>query len=333
MKRTFVAIVLALPIAACLAVAAIPDAFGLEQAPIVAQVVSARVGVVGIALVLLVLFLLLLRPKATRRFVAVVSVMLVVFALVSSGIHFARGNGETQEPQDGDLTVLAWNTLGDRPSLDDLVELVLTTGADIVSLPETTGEYATDAAVMLRDAGYPYWVHTTNFSLDYGALNTSLMISADLGQYTTDLDIGQTRTLPTIVATPDDGDGPVIVATHPVAPIPQQMRNWRSDLEFIAGLCDSFDSLIMAGDFNSTIDHWASLGTDGGDLGACRDAAVATGAGTQGTWPTKLPSWLGAQIDHVVATPNWQPVDAYVVTDHDAMGSDHRPIVAILRER
>lgn len=333
MKRTVFAIVLALPIAACLTVAAVPAVFGLEQAPIVAQVVAARVGVVGIALALLLLFLALLRPKSTRRFAAVVVTMLAVFALVSSSIHLSRGAGETGDAADDDVTVLAWNTLGDRPPVEQLVSLIQETGADIVSLPETTGEYATEAAVLLRDAGSPFWVHTTHFSLDYGALSTSLMISAELGEYTTDLDIGQTRTLPTIVATPDDGDGPVIVATHPVAPIPNQMRNWRSDLEFVAGLCNSFDSVIMAGDFNSTIDHWASLAADGGDLGECRDAGAATGAGTQGTWPAGLPSWLGAQIDHVVATQNWQPIEAHVVTDRDDLGSDHRPIVAVLREQ
>ena len=51
------------------------------------------------------------------------------------------------------------------------------------------------------------------------------------------------------------------------------------DLEFVAGLCDGSSSVVMAGDFNSTLDHWAALGVDGGDLGTCRDAASAVGAG------------------------------------------------------
>ncbi|MGO1391943.1 endonuclease/exonuclease/phosphatase family protein [Agrococcus casei] len=333
MKRTLLATVLALPILACLVVAAVPSLFGLEQAPIVAQVVAVRIGVVGIAVVLALLFCLLLAPKASRRFAGVVITMLVVFSLVSSGIHFSRGTGSGEAVQDGDVTVLSWNTLGDEPSVDQLVALILETEADIVALPETTGEYATEAAVVLRDAGHPFWVHTTHFSLDYGALSTSLMISADLGEYTTDLEIGQTRTLPTIVATPDDDNGPTIVATHPVAPIPQQMRNWRSDLDFIASLCGQSDSVIMAGDFNSTVDHWSSLGSDGGDIGTCRDAAASVGAGTSGTWPSSLPAWLGAQIDHVVATPDWKPIDARVITSTGDSGSDHRPIVAVLREQ
>ncbi|WP_293694322.1 endonuclease/exonuclease/phosphatase family protein [uncultured Agrococcus sp.] len=332
MKKTLLALVLALPIAVCLAIAAWPQGFGLEQTPIIAQVVAPRVGVICIALVLLVLFALLARWEAPRRFALTVVTMLLLFALVSGSLHFSRGAGSTGlERAEGDVTVVTWNTLGDEPGVDALVELIQETDADIVALPETRGAFAAEAAVRMRELGKPFWAHTTHFSEQYGALSTSLLISADLGSYTTDLEIGQTRTLPTIVARPDDGTGPVIVATHPVAPIPQQMRNWRQDLEFVAGLCNGIDSVIMAGDFNSTLDHWASLGVDGGDLGRCVDAAGAAGAGTAGTWPTELPSWLGAQIDHVVATPDWQVVDAHVLTDRDSFGTDHRPVVAVLR--
>ena len=333
MKRTLTACILAAPIAVCLAVAAWPQMLGLEQAPVVAQVVAARIGVIGIALVLALAALLLARWRAARRFALTVVTLLLVFSVVSGGIHLSRGTGGSAlSPREADVTVLTWNTLGDEPSVEHLVALIQETGADIVALPETTGEYATEAAVRLREQGRPFWVHITRFSPNYGALSTSLMISADLGSYTTDNEVGQTRTLPTIVARPDDGSGPVIVATHPVAPIPQQMRNWRSDLTFLADLCTGADSLIMAGDFNSTVDHWASLGVDGGDLGTCRDAALAAGAASDGTWPTQLPAWLGAQIDHVVATPDWQIVEARVITDRDASGSDHRPVVAVLRQ-
>lgn len=333
MKKTVLAIVLAAPVALCLAIAAWPQGLGLEQAPIVAQVVAARVGVIGIALVLTLLALLLSLWRAARRFALLLVALLLAFSLVSGGIHLSRASADAVVTEAaGDVTVLTWNTLGDAPGVDELVALIQETDADIVALPETTGVFATDAAVQLREAGRPFWVHYTRFSPDYRALSTALMISADLGTYTTDSEAGQTRTLPTIVARPDDGSGPVIVATHPVAPVPQQMRNWRSDLDYLAELCTIEESVLMAGDFNSTIDHWASLGVNGGDLGACRDAAIAAGAGTAGTWPTDLPAWAGAQIDHVVATADWQVVDARVITDRDGAGSDHRPVVAVLRQ-
>lgn len=325
---------LGLVIAACLTVAAWPQALGLEQAPVVAQVVSMRVGVIGIALVLAIVFLCFVGWRRVRPFVLTVVSMLLVFSLVSGGIHISRGldDGQAIERESGDLVVLTWNTLGDRPGAEEIARVIDETGADAVMLPETTLPLGVAVADLLRERGNPFWVHTTDYSPSYGALNTTLMISAELGEYTTDPTVGGTRTLPTVVARPDDGEGPVLVSTHPVAPIPQQMRNWRADLEFVAGLCGGSDSVIMAGDFNSTLDHWAALGADGGDLGTCHDAASALGAGAVGTWPTWAPPWLGAQIDHVVATPDWQPVAARVLTGLDDDGTDHRPVLVQLRQ-
>ncbi|WP_405217975.1 endonuclease/exonuclease/phosphatase family protein [Agrococcus sp. Ld7] len=326
---------LAIVIAGCLTVAAWPQAFGLEQAPVVAQVVSMRIGVVGIAIVLLLLFLAFVGWRRVRPFVLGVVSLLLAFVLVSSGIHLSRGVDASQtlsEGVDGDIVVLTWNTLGDEPGVDEIARIVDETGADAVMLPETTLTTGVAVAELLRETGKPFWVHTTGYSPSYGALNTTLLISAALGEYTTDLEVGGTRTLPTVVARPDDGEGPVLVAAHPVAPVLGQMRNWRADLEFVAGLCDGSDSIIMAGDFNSTLDHWWQHRADGGDLGVCRDAATAVGAGAVGTWPTWAPVWLGTTIDHVVATPDWTPVAARVLTGLDDAGTDHRPVVVRLRQ-
>ncbi|WP_344340981.1 endonuclease/exonuclease/phosphatase family protein [Agrococcus versicolor] len=328
---------LGIAVAAALLVAAWPQTFGLEQAPIVAQVVAVRMGVVGIAAVLAVLFLLLSAARRIRRFAGAVVVLLVVFMVASSGIHLSRGIDDSAvEADDGDLVVLTWNTLGDAPGAEAIAGLVRDTGADVVMLPETTIETGTEVAVLLGAEGIPFWALTTDFSnADYGALNTTLLVSAALGSYTAQpsADVGQTNTLPTVVATPDDGEGPTFVATHPVAPVPQQMRNWRADLDFVAGLCTHDASVIVGGDFNSTLDHWTSLGVGTGDIGSCVDAAGATGSGAVGSWPTWAPAWLGAQIDHVVATPDWRPVDAQVLTGYDDLGTDHRPVVVVLRPR
>lgn len=326
---------LAIGIAGCLTVAAWPQAFGLEQAPVVAQVVSMRIGVVGIAILLLLLFLAFVGWRRVRPFVLGVVSLLLVFAVVSTGIHLSRGIDTSQTLSvglDDDLIVLTWNTLGDEPGVDEIARVVDETGADAVMLPETTLTTGVAVAELLREAGKRFWVHTTGYSPSYGALNTTLLISAELGEYTRDLEVGGTRTLPTVVARPDDGDGPVLVAAHPVAPVLGQMRNWRADLEFIASLCDGSDSVIMAGDFNSTVDHWWQHRADGGDLGVCRDAATALGAGAVGTWPTWAPTWIGTNIDHVVATPDWTPIAARVLTGLDGAGTDHRPVVVRVRQ-
>ena len=333
---------LGIAVAAALLIAAWPQTFGLEQAPIVAQVVSLRMGVVGIAAVLAVLFLLLSAARRIRRFAGAIVVLLIVFMVASAGIHLSRGVDDSvavdavEGPAEGDVVVLTWNTLGDEPGAETIAQVVQETHADVVMLPETTIQMGTEVAVLLGAQGNPFFALTTDFAnADYGALNTTLLVSTSMGTYTAQpsVDVGQTNTLPTVVATPDDGDGPILVATHPVAPIPQQMRNWRSDLEFVASLCRQGQSIIVGGDFNSTLDHWSSLGVGTGDIGTCVDAAGAAGSGAVGTWPTWAPAWLGAQIDHVVASPDWRAVDAQVLEGYDDAGTDHRPVVAVLRQR
>jgi endonuclease/exonuclease/phosphatase (EEP) superfamily protein YafD len=92
--------------------------------------------------------------------------------------------------------------------------------------------------------------------------------------------------------------------------------------------------VILAGDLNSTLDHYTGLDAASdasGGLGGCRDAARVTGNAAVGTWPTNVPPLLGAPIDHVMATPNWDVVGFRVIGSLDGAGSDHRPVVAQLR--
>jgi endonuclease/exonuclease/phosphatase family metal-dependent hydrolase len=138
--------------------------------------------------------------------------------------------------------------------------------------------------------------------------------------------------LPSVVAVPADGDGPTIVAAHPIAPVPRYMAEWRDGLAWLAERCAGSD-VIVAGDLNSTLDHYTGLDAASdasGGIGTCRDAARVSGGAAVGTWPVALPPLLGAPIDHVLATPNWAVSGFRVVTDLDAAGSDHRPIVAHL---
>jgi endonuclease/exonuclease/phosphatase (EEP) superfamily protein YafD len=136
--------------------------------------------------------------------------------------------------------------------------------------------------------------------------------------------------LPTVLAAPADGTGPTILAVHAVAPIPGEMDHWRSDLQWLSEACAN-GNIIMAGDFNSTLDHYRDLATeDGATLGACYDGALATDNGAVGTWPTALPPLLGAPIDHVMATSNWRFSGMRVIESVDGQGSDHRPVLAQL---
>jgi len=238
------------------------------------------------------------------------------------------------------ITVLSWNTLGDAPGAEAIAALAVSEGADVVTLPETTEETGVLVAEAMRAAGRPMWVHTVSFDLISKARSTTLLISPALGDYTVTSaegsgPPGNTNVLPTVIAMPVDGTGPAIVAVHAVAPIQWEMSNWRSDLDWLAGQCGAADSagdgVIMAGDFNATLDHFSGRAdSEGAVLGSCRDAALEAGSAGVGTWPAWAPTLLGAPIDHVLATANWQVDRMSVITSEDSAGSDHRPIVATL---
>lgn len=340
MIRRLVAAVFILAVAAALLVAAWPQLLGLHRTPLVAHAVSLRAlaSCVAIGLLLLVVVGATL-SRGFRSMAASLGVMLIAFVLVNAAVLSTRGFGGGQ-PESGqasdaatELTVLSWNTLGPATTPEAIAELALETGADVVVLPETILENATQVAVLMREGGHPMWAHTLAYDQISPARSTSVLTSAELGEYDYDSLAETTAVLPTVVATPRDGTGPTIVAVHAVAPLLEQFDNWKSDLELLAGFCAG-ENVIMAGDFNATIDHMTGLGAEPGKaLGECADAAMATGNAALGTWPTRLPAILGAPIDHVMATSDWTVSGMEVIQSLDDNGSDHRPVVAQLTRR
>jgi len=333
MFRRILSAAVIVALAAVLVVVGWPQLLGLERQPGIAQLVSLRGLAVLVAAALVILFTLmsLLAPRS-RRFTGGIAVVLLAFCAVTVAVLATRGLGspamQTKAP--GDIVVLSWNTLGDAPGAEAIAALALEVDADVVVLPETSTETRDIVAAVMDAGGKP--MQPLGLSLDQisKARTTSLLISDDLGQYQRDDSAGSTDALPSVVARPADGSGPTFIAAHPVAPVPGEMAAWRSGLTWLSERCTGRD-VILAGDLNSTLDHYTGLGTDGGDLGTCHDAARATGNGAVGTWPTTFPILLGAPIDHVMATSDWQIVGFRVIGSHDGDGSDHRPVVAQLR--
>ena len=338
MTRRFVAAAIVVIVAAALLIAVWPQLFGLERLPGVAQVVSLRglaALVAGVGVVALLLIALI--SRRVRRLAATVALLLLVFTGVSAAVLATRGATPVgfQTKADADLTVLSWNTLGDSPGAAEIARLALAQHADIVTLPETSAATADEVARLMTQAGSP--MHELHVSFDQVAKShtTSVLISTALGAYRVDTSHGSSATLPSVVAVPVDGDGPTIVAAHVVSPVPGEMANWRQGLDWLSQRCGAGGDVILAGDLNSTLDHYAGLGAStpsgDGDLGACHDGARAEGSAAVGTWPTSLPTQLGAPIDHVMASDGWTFVGFRVIGNEDGAGSDHRPIVAQLR--
>lgn len=340
MFRRLLAALLILAVAAVLLVTAWPQLFGLQRAIGVAQAVSLRgLGMAVAAALVLVLLILALIARPFRSLATSFVVLLLAFVAVNGVVLVSRGLGTAPSSSaSSELTVLSWNTLGPATTPEQIADLALSQKADVVVLPETREQDAVATAVLMRASGSPMWVLTQAYDQISPARSTALLISVKLGEYQFDDSVKTTAVLPTVVATPVNGEGPTIVAVHAVAPMPDQMDNWRGDLEALAAVC-SGGNIVMAGDFNATVDHFSGLGREGSTpnpdepsarLGECTDAAAITNSAALGTWPTALPPLLGAPIDHVMIGDDWRVDGFELLDDHDDAGSDHRPIVARL---
>lgn len=314
-----------------------PQFFRLEQTFPFAQIVAVRGAVVVVFAGIAVLALLLMLAKPLRGFAASILVISLVGGIATGAIAFTRGigTGELPEKTDGSIRVMVWNTGGEAVSAETIARVAAEQQADIVTLPETAEGVGERIAVALREQGNPMWVHNVQYNDEVQngpqAWQTTVLISPRLGNYSV-IDSSSdgssnTGAVPSAVIMPVDGKGPTVVAVHAIAPRLDVMSRWREDLSWVADQCPS-GNVILAGDFNATLDHMASLGTHGGDIGACNDAASSTGTGTAGTWPSSIPAQLGAPIDRVMASADWQATGSLIVDD--AGGSDHRALIAQL---
>jgi endonuclease/exonuclease/phosphatase (EEP) superfamily protein YafD len=79
----------------------------------------------------------------------------------------------------------------------------------------------------------------------------------------------------------------------------------------------------VVGDLNATLDN----GPLRAALGRCVSAAQGRDA-LVGTYPSRLPRWLGIQIDHVLVP---QGTTTFGFRAYDLPGTDHRAVIARLR--
>ena len=318
-----------------------PGLFGLQRQLVFAQLIAFRgllaVGFVALAVVgALVFWMLRGRARKARPVVAGLAVIALLAAGGNVAVQAGRGFGSDAPPEPAaasatdsadpttSIRLLSWNTY-DTVTADEIARVALARNSSVITLPETTRETAEAVGRAMDAAGRPMQVFTAERGDPAETPPTSLLVSQDLGSYEITAELGDTGMLPSVVARPADGSGPVIVAAHPMPPLPSIMSSWRSDVDWVLSLCDEPD-LILGGDLNATLDHL-------GPLGGCSDALAEAGSAGVGTWPTSLPPLVAAPIDHVLTTGDWRADAAEVVTTEDSAGSDHRPIAATLSIR
>jgi endonuclease/exonuclease/phosphatase (EEP) superfamily protein YafD len=311
-----------------------PGFFRVERMFPIAQIVSFRGILVLVFAAALVAALLLAIPRRARAFALTLALIAGLAAGANGAILVSRGGAGAEAlpvKTDDSVRVMTWNTAGPATPPETIAKIAVAMDADIVALPETTIESGERVALAMRDLGHRMWAHhAEDPSTEWDAGSTTLLISPELGDYAvieSSLDgSSNTSTVPSAVAMPTTGDGPIVVAVHAVAPRPSYMQSWRDDLRWLADQCGD-TNVILAGDFNATVDHMTGLGVGGATLGHCVDGALTTGNGAVGTWSVDIPSLLGAPIDHVMASRHWRASGALVLRSLDESGSDHRPLI------
>lgn len=338
MLTRLLAPLLGLGSALILGVALWPEFVGLQRTWPWAGIVALRGAGIVAAFALILLLLLISRlGRPVRRLTTPIAFWLLIFMAASVWILNDRGwDSERVTPPEqsvaGAVTVLSWNTMGDKPAALAIAELALAENANVVALSETSAETAHNVALIMQAGGITMREHVVAFDADYIAHSTVLLIAESLGDYRIDDTAGNTAISPSIIALPVNGLGPTLVAAHAVAPNALSMGLWRGDLSWLETVCQR-ENVILVGDLNATNDNLAGLTTPGlpnVQLGSCTDAALATNTAAIGTWPAWVPALLAAPIDHVMYSRSWQAASFAVLTEVDTGGSDHRPIVATL---
>ncbi|WP_152189110.1 endonuclease/exonuclease/phosphatase family protein [Georgenia satyanarayanai] len=277
--------------------------------------------VLGGVLLLGVLLAALLGRRWPRR--TVLAVVLLGVGLGHAGVLWSRGLGDEPLPaaRDGAVTVLTLNTLGGGSTPAQVADAAADVGADVLVLPETSADSARAIADGLTErtgAAFQLFAERTG---EWDASSTALLVSEELGEYAPAPP--PTTAHGAVRAEPVDGTGPVLVGVHPMSPHAPgpAMERWRTDLEAATEPCRSEPGVVVAGDFNATLDHAPMR-----DIGSCVDASSEGGVGGVATWPAHMPRLVGAHIDHVLVDGDVYTVDAAAVLEVGE--SDHRAVVA-----
>ena len=211
------------------------------------------------------------------------------------------------------VRVVTANMLIGNTEVGGLAGDLATTGAEVILLQEVTAEHVAE----LRAAGmldaYPYQVLDPSPMTHGSAILSTLPISAGGAIEVA----GYPMTRADIVTSA----GTVgVVNVHTVAPtLRANAPEWRAQMTALARLAaDEPGPLIMAGDFNATIDH-APMGwvlSSG-----LRDAFSEAGRGLGATWPVwRRPMFPVMRLDHVLVSDSVTVLSAGVQANR---GSDH----------
>lgn len=130
------------------------------------------------------------------------------------------------------------------------------------------------------------------------------------------------------VATVGLGAGTLrVVAVHTLAPVGDGVAQWRRDFSALLRADPGAGPLLLAGDFNATVDHREFRTLLAGGKRPLVDVATVAGSRLVPTWPMRGYSLPGVTLDHLV-TGGGIRGSGYSV--HRLAGTDHAAVAATL---
>lgn len=316
-------LIAALVVTLAMALALLPDlVLGLDTHSPFAQLQAFRQWtLLGAGGLVLLLVLITLRWRWWWPFTAgALAVTLVAAALV-----LPRAIPDPAPAAGTPLTVLSFNTFEGEADIDALAAVIRDRRPDLVSLPESGDDFRDRLAERIEPLGYQ--VRSSIGSRVSDVNGVTAAAAPGLGSVSFEVR-DDTVSFPYLVVSGGTLGQLRFVAFHSVAPTLRSTPFWRHDLGLLPQYCAGPTPVIVAGDFNATLDH-SLLRTN---MAGCGDAAAQRGGGLIPTWgPTAtLRRTVGPQIDHVLASDG---IAASAFEVIDIPGSDHRAILATLQVR
>ncbi len=222
------------------------------------------------------------------------------------------------------LTVLTANVWCGRGDPAAVLALARDHDVDVIALQETTAEFVAGLEKAGVSALFPHAVVAAAPDWEGAGVWSRRPLRDEV--------VARRGTLYRVEATvrlgaSESPDDPTVMSVHVHAPWPGPPGPWHEQLEELrTRFRDATRPLVVAGDFNATLDHARFRRL----LQQATDAAVSARAWTTRTWPAHLPGPLLIAIDHVVV----RGLSASQVTAHHIPGADHLAVIAtVIRDR
>lgn len=224
-----------------------------------------------------------------------------------------------------EVRVVSSNIYRGRADLDQLIEIVRSTDADILSVQELTAGAARRLERLGIDRLFRHRELVFAGETSGGGIYSRFRLrpSPPIEIPPRIKATGELLAMPRALASVPGAGRVDVVAAHPFPPTPGRVGSWEKGLDSFPSAGDGPLRLLL-GDFNATLDHDAFR-----DLLAqgYRDAAEVTGDGLKPTWRAGSLIPPPVTIDHVVADRRIG-IAGYEV--HDLPGSDHETLSATL---